>query len=158
MEGKQIFEHPFCRQLTQSREQADANTRRRVKANDPVAMREMGMSLCDEEDFEAAIEYWTKAAGLGDIEAHYQLSDLYNDGLSVEADIKMEVYHLEEAAIGGHSIARHDLGVVELNFGRKERAAKHFIIAANVGNKESIKELMKLYTTGVVTKEDSLDC
>jgi TPR repeat protein len=69
-------------------------------------------------------------------------------------DIKKEAYHLEEAAIGGHCNARHNLGCVELDFGRKERAVKHFIIAANLGNEKSIEKLMKFYVEGLICKQD----
>lgn len=36
-----------------------------------------------------------------------------------EADIVKVYNHLKEAAIAGHPIARHNLGVVELEIGRR---------------------------------------
>jgi hypothetical protein len=54
-------------------------------------------------------------------------------GLGVEKYNKKETYHLEEAAIAGNLIARHNLGANEWNTGNKERAMKHYIIAANSG-------------------------
>ena len=53
-------------------------------------------------DFDSAFEYFTKAADLGDAEAHYRLAQLYLQGLGVENDEEKEMYHVEEAAIGGH--------------------------------------------------------
>ena len=66
----------------------------------------------------------------------------------------MAVYHAEEAAIGGHPEARYNLGVHEWNNGSMERALKHFIIAANLGDDKSVEILMKGYSRGVVIKED----
>ena len=50
-----------------------------------------------EGDYDGAFEYHTKAAGLGDADAHYQLSVSYRDGNGVEKDKKKELHHLEEA-------------------------------------------------------------
>jgi TPR repeat protein len=44
---------------------------KRVEANDPVALSEMGLKLYLEGDFDSTFEYLKKAAELGDIEAHY---------------------------------------------------------------------------------------
>ena len=72
-----------------------------------------------------AIEYWTKAAGLGDAGARYQLSVAYQLGQCAEKDEEKEVYHnLEEAAIGGHVDARYNLGVKDANNGK---IVKHWI-------------------------------
>jgi len=38
---------------------------------------------------------------------------MYYEGQGVEKDKKKDVYHLEQAAIGGHPNARHNLGVVK---------------------------------------------
>jgi TPR repeat protein len=71
--------------------------------------------------------------------AHYNLSLRYAEGKGVERDPKKEVYHLEEAAIGGDPQARYNLAAHEWNNvvhergrnGRRiERAMKHWIIAA----------------------------
>ena len=75
----------------------------------------------------------------------------------MEKDIKKEVYHLEEAAIGGHPSARHNLGCIEMENGRFERARKHFIIAANLGNEKSLKAVRELYAFGHASKEDDAD-
>jgi TPR repeat protein len=52
----------------------------------------------------------TKAAELGDVAAHHSLAIMYHHGHGVEKDEKKKIYHWEEAAIGGHSWARHCLG------------------------------------------------
>jgi TPR repeat protein len=53
-----------------------------------------------------ALEYWTTSAELGDAEAHHNLSCFYRKGQGFKKDEKKEMYHLEEAAIGGHPGAR----------------------------------------------------
>ena len=67
------------------------------------------------------------------------------------------MYHLEQAAIGGHHMARHNLGCYDWGNGRFERARKHFIIAANLGNEKSLGNIKDLYTYGHASKEDYAD-
>ena len=91
---------------------------------------------------------------MGDMGAHYYLSHMYADGHGVERDLKKKVYHLEEAAIGGHPNARHNLGVCEWNSGKKERAMKHFIIAAKLGQDEALDKVKQGFQVELVSKED----
>jgi TPR repeat protein len=103
---------------------------------------------------DGAIEYWTKAAALGDIVAHLNLSHMYRKGLCVEKDEKKELHHLEQAAIGGNPSARYNLGCYEGERFKHERAVKHWIIAANLGDDDSMKKLKKGFKVGLVSKED----
>ena len=91
---------------------------------------------------------------MGHAEAHYQLADLYRNGLCVEKDRGREIHHLEEAAIGGHPYARYNLGCHEWHNDNKERAVKHWIISANLGDDASIKALMNEFRSGIVSKDD----
>ena len=127
---------------------------KRIAVNDPVALREMGKKHHSDGDYGSAFQYWTKAAELGDVDAHYELSVLYHKGEGVEKDEKKELYHLEEAAIGGHLNARHILACEEWNKDRIDRAVKHFIIAANLGYDGAIQDLKDCYAHGLVSKED----
>jgi tetratricopeptide (TPR) repeat protein len=145
---------PFCREPEADDEGHIKRMMKRVKANDPAAMCFIGMKHYLEYDNDTAIEYLTKAAELGDLDAHYQLALLYRDGEGVEKDDEKEVYHSEKAAIGGHPDARHNLACIEHKNGRTERAVKHFIIAANLGYEDSMKNLWKYYANGYITKED----
>jgi TPR repeat protein len=135
-------------------EEFDKRMMKRVKANDPAAFCQMGAYRYNERDHGSAIEYWAKAAELGGVEAHYQLGYMYGDGKGVEKDEEKAVYHWEKAAIGGHPDARHILGCVEYDNGNMGRSVKHFIIAANLGNENSMKELWEHYAKENVTKED----
>ena len=145
----------FCREpVANSDEEADKRLMKRIKKNCPVAMCQMGKARREEGDYDGAYDYWKKSAELGNADAHYQLSVMYRTGHGVEKDEKKNIYHSEEAAIGGHPMARHNLGCFEGNNGRIERARKHFIIAANIGFRESLDNLRDLYAAGHASKEE----
>jgi hypothetical protein len=144
---------PFCREPVKDDENKK-RTMKRVKANDPAALRQKGMEYYQNKEYDAAFEHLTKAAELGNDDAHYQLGLLYRDGEGVEEDEEKAVYHWEKAAIAGHPQARHNLGYYEEENGNMERAVKHFIIAANLGYDYSMKELWKHYSGGTITKEN----
>ena len=146
---------PFCREVVAPKEEEHIERlMKRIEANDPVALCIMGTRRLKDGDYTAAFEYWSRAAALGDVKGHYQLSTLYHYGQGVEKDEKMERHHLTVAAIGGHSLARHNFGALEGRNGQYNRAAKHFIIAAKLGRDESLKCVKELYKTGHVSKED----
>jgi hypothetical protein len=146
---------PFCREIVPyTQEEADRNEMKRVKANDPNALYYVGKKLYDEGDYEGATECSTKAAKLGDVTAHYHLSQFYHKGEGVEKDEKKEIHHLEEAAIGGHALARFNLGFEEGRNGRAERAVKHWIIAAKLGYDGALETLKKGFMKGFVRKDD----
>jgi len=121
--------------VPKTQDEMEKDEMRRVEANDPVALRvrEVGKKRYKEGDYGDAFKYFTHATELGDVDAQYNLSVLYYKGEGVEKNAEKEVYHLEEAAIGGHHLARHNLAIVEKENGRTDRAIKHFIIAAKLG-------------------------
>ena len=130
-EGGGKLEHrcPFCREPVPSKiEECDKQRMKRIEANDPVALCEEGVKQYVKADCSSAFEYFTRAAELGDVEAHNSLSYMYRDGHGVEKDRGKAIYHLEEAAIGGHPDARFNLGCEEDESGNIERAVKHYII------------------------------
>ena len=91
---KRIPKCPFCRHLCgQSKEKIERRRKERFEANDPFALREAGRTHFYDGDHKRAFEYWTKAAKLGDAKSHYQLSELYTDGLGVERNKKKVIYH-----------------------------------------------------------------
>lgn len=148
----------FCREPTAtSGEEADKRILERIKKKCPVAMREMGKKGFNKGDYDTAFKYYTNAAELGDAGAHYYLSFMYHLGDGVEKDTKNARYHAEQAAIAGHPNARYNLGAEEMNNGNFDRAVKHFIIAANLGDSESLKCLKMLYTGGDASKKDYAD-
>ncbi len=149
------FRCPFCREPLPKTKEMNQNRMKRVKANDPFALQWAG-GLCHHEgDIEGAIQYWTKAAELGEMDAHFNLSLMYQRGEGVEKDQKKVIYHLEEAAIGGHPEARYNLGVYEKDGdgGSYDKAVKHFIIAANLGYDDALDTLKDCFLNGLVSKE-----
>ncbi len=154
-EGVLKYACAFCREPIELEKKEYAKRRiKRVEANDPLAMRREGVDEYEKGNHNGAFKYIKKAAQLGDAEAHYQLSGFYLRGKGVEKDVEKKIYHLEEAAIGGHPTARYDLGILELTNDNPERAVKHIIIAAKQGHDDSTKELMDAFKDGLISKED----
>ena len=157
-ESEEGLEHrcAFCREpLPKSQEEHNKQVMKRVKKNDdPVATTEMGKRYYAENEYGKALKYFTKAAGMGDLEAHCCLGDSYRTGEGVEKDMKKAVYHWEKAATGGHPDARHNLANYDIMNGRPDRAAKHNIIAANLGCDMSLKPIKDLFVEGVVSKDE----
>ncbi len=160
-QGMETGRCPFCREPVKNTQeeglQNEENKKmfmERVKANDPFAISVMGKKCDDEGDYEGAIQYWMKAAELGNMDAHYNLSCMYHEGRGAEKDLKRAFEHLEEAAIGGHPLARSNLGFYENQNGRMDRAFKHWIIAAKLGHNNALEAVKKGFVHGRVSKED----
>ena len=153
------FKCPFCRYAMDRSESAEDRinlTKRRADANDPAALYDLGGMYHREGDYVSAFECFSKAVALGNYApAHRHLFVMYESGEGVEkVNNKKMVYHLEEAAIGGDLIARHNLGYMEELLGNMGRAVKHWIIAANMGHDKSLGSLKKYYRKGLVSKDD----
>eukprot|EP00984_Skeletonema_dohrnii_P002487 scaffold862_cov76-Skeletonema_dohrnii-CCMP3373.AAC.5 len=146
--------HPVAKTKEAWKEENKKGRMKRVEANDPVATRELGGKYYDAEDYGRATKYWRKATELGDVVAHYQMSVMYREGNCVQKDTKKSIYHAEQAAIGGHLMARYNLGCIEMINGRIQRAVRHHIIAASLGFDHSLEWLRKNYAAGNVQKED----
>ena len=145
---------PFCREpVPKTNKERYKQMMKRVEANDPVAVRVEASNKYNKGHYSRAFTYWTQVAELGDANAHFRLSCLYRDGRGVEKDEGKKIYHLEEAVIGGHPDARHNLGNHEWSNGNFERAVQHFVIAATQGNDRSIKWLINLFKEGHVSKD-----
>ncbi len=145
---------PFCRNSMLGTEEYDKRRMERIAANDPVALHQEGVEQYEKGDHKSAFGYHAKAAEFGSAEAHYKLALMYNKGHGVEKDKAKEVHHLEEAAVGGHPVARFLLGSEEWRNGNTEKAVKHWIIAAAQGYDNSIKRLMEAFKMGFVSKEE----
>ena len=128
---------------------------KRLEVDDPVVLRYLGTQRLNEGDYKGAFGYWTRAAELGDIDAHYQLSVMYQCGHGVARDKEKEVHHLEKAAIAGYPAAIYNLGIIEIEKSSQyDRAVKYFTIAANLGHNDSLAAIKKCYQNGKVSKDD----
>ena len=83
---------PFCRHptVTATEEEENKMILKRVEANDPVAIAQVGREHCVRGEFGTAFEYLTKAVELGDVNARYNLSLLYRKGGGVEKHMEKE--------------------------------------------------------------------
>jgi hypothetical protein len=145
----------FCREPTPKSEgEAFKNIMKRIKKNDPVAMTEKGKQHEKKGHCGKALEYYIKAAELGDAAAHFCLGCSYNKGKGVEKDDEKAVHHWEQAAIGGHPSARVLLASHVMENDRFEIAAKHYIIAAKLGHDDSLDMIKEFFIGGIVSKED----
>ena len=68
---------------------------KRIAANDPFVLQQIGAKHLTEGDFESAFKYFTKAVELGDVHAHFCICEMYLNGEGVEKDEKKEIHHLE---------------------------------------------------------------
>ncbi len=114
----------------------------------------MGRTHYGEGDFGRALEYYTKAAELGHVEAHCCLASFYYRGNGVEEDVEKAIHHLEKAAIGGHPGARSLLAFEETKNGRFDRAVKHLNISTNLGCNDSLTLTKDLFIQGIVSKDE----
>jgi len=133
--------------------------KKRMKLNDSEAFHELGNSYYRggmglPQDNRKAFELWKRGAELGSITAHYCLGIVYRTGRGVDIDKERAAYHMKLAAIGGHEVARHALGMIELESGNIDRAMKHFMIAARSGFDESLKGVGEGCKGGFVTKDE----
>jgi hypothetical protein len=146
---------PFCREpAPKTKQELVKRNMKRVEMNVPFALYQEGGRQFNKGKYQRAFDYFTKAAALGNMEAHFQLALMYKQGKGVEKDKGKEFHHTKEAAVGGHPGARYNLGWNEMNNGNSERAAKHYIIAATQGDDGSIKELLNMFKEGLVEKEE----
>ena len=145
---------PFCRSPSAlSEEQHMKFTMERAAVNCPVALRQLGVIAHTEGKHAEAVKYLKRGVDLGDIDSNYQIAVLYGAGKGVEKDEKKRIKHLETAAIGGHPGARIDLASIETNKYRPDRAIKHLIIAAKLGEEVGVKHLKDYYEQGMLKKE-----
>jgi len=152
---------PFCRAtVPKNVEEAMGRARERAeKYNDPEAILLLGYQYQFgrygiTRDYKKAVGYYRSASELGSAEAHFQLGKMYYHGNGVELDKKMAVDHWKIAAIMGHDLARHNLGVNEYCNGNVKCAMRHFMMSAKCGHNESLNEVKKGYMAGMVTKHD----
>ena len=75
------------------------------------------------------------------VKSHFSVAAMYAEGDYVEKDKKKAKHFMELAAIGGHPTARYNLGSDDIHNGKPERAVKHRIIGAKLGDDVSMKAL-----------------
>ena len=148
---------PFCRTPTPDESQVLAMVRKRVDKGDPAATYHLGTQYQYgqyglEKDLTKAVELYERAAELGLKEAHYNLGCLYAKGTGVEKNTAKARLHYEAAAIKGDFMARYNLGREEWKAGNHDLALQHFVIAAKLGDRDSLDEVKDMFMDGLATK------
>ena len=153
-----MFDCPFCRTPTPDNDADElAMVQARVEKKDPVAILVLGKKyyfgeLGLQKDMRRAVELYTKAAELGSVEALFDLGNACYNGEGVERDKVKAAEFYEKAAMQGHARTRHALGCIEVNRGNHDRAARHFLISAKMGLRESVQIIKKDFIAGHATK------
>ena len=106
------------------------------------------------QDRTKALELWHRAAKLGHTVSYFSIGNAYYFGRGVERDEKKANHYWELAAMGGDIVARHNLGVLEGHAGNMSRALKHHMIAAGVGDNDSLKLIKQKFMNGDATKDE----
>ncbi|EJK44207.1 hypothetical protein THAOC_37276 [Thalassiosira oceanica] len=150
---------PFCRTPFQNMDAAIlALVQKRVDAKDPKATEYLAQSYYSgdhglEIDVPRAIELWTEAAHLGDMDAHFKLGVIYYHGVKgAEQDVGRGVRHWQHATIQGHPESRHDLGSHEYDNGNHELGVRHWMISAKMGYERSLNKIKDVFMEGHATK------
>ncbi|EJK71684.1 hypothetical protein THAOC_06852 [Thalassiosira oceanica] len=150
---------PFCRTPLPKRGAAAvlALIRKRVDARDPKATEILAHAYCHGEhglmqDVPRAIQLWTEAANLGDLNAHYKLGFRFCKGDGVEKDVARGVRHWQRAAMQGHPDSRFELGCHEYDSGNHELAVRHWMISAKMGDEDSLNRIKAMFMKGHATK------
>ena len=151
---------PFCRanRLVNDADTALAMIRARVEKKDPVAINLLGDKYCHgglglQMDLRKAVELYTDAAELGSIDALHHLGFAYYHGEGVEQDKAKGIEFYKNAAIQGKVGSRHRLGCCEIDKGNYDRAARHLLISAKMGRKESLLAITRMFMVGFATIE-----
>ena len=110
-----------------------------------------------EKDVTRAVELFERAAELGVKDAHFFVGCLYGQGVDVEKDTAKAIRHWEAAAVKGQNIARYNLGIFEGNARNYDLSLQHFVIAAKLGDQDSLNEVKKMFMDGLATKADYAD-
>ena len=130
----------------------------RVEKKDPDAINFLGEQYCFgilglEKDIRRAVELWSKAAELGSIQALFSLGVAYYNGDGVQQDEAKADEFCQNAAMRGDVESRYNLGVIERKENNHDRAVKHFLISAKMGDNDSFETIKEYFMTGDATKE-----
>ena len=150
---------PFCRESLAGHEREVLEMiMKRVAVRDPEAICHLGDLHIEgiyglEKSDSRAVELWTEAAELGSTKAHHKLGIAYHDGrCGVPVDKAKGLRFLESAAMEGEVESRHGLGLIELEYGKNDRAIRHLLISAKMGYKPSLDKIKEMFARGLATR------
>ena len=123
------------------------------EAGDTKAPRYLGFLYESAEDYENALAYFEKAAGIGDVTANYYAGKYYLEGLGTELNYETAIEYLNKAAsnekvVPGVANARYLMGTIyENGYGVEAdtaKAAEWYQQAADNGSEEAKAALENL--------------
>jgi TPR repeat protein len=134
---------------------------KRVDDNDAEAICQLGhMYFYGEEgfinkDIDKAIKLLLRAAELESAKAYKYntLGAAYCNGEGVSKDETKGKQYFEKAAMAGCVTSRFNLGVLEFNAGRFDRATKHWLIGAISGDLNAVNGIKKVMGMGKATRD-----
>jgi len=157
-EGKDLC--AFCRTaLPRSCEEEVKRVKKLMESNNACAFLRLAsyyaQGVCGlTQNYQKANELYLKGGELGCADAYYNLGQSFSNGTGMVVDLKKAQQYWELAAMGGHVEARHNLGVWEQRAGNISRAFKHYIMAAKLGDKDSLGAVKDGYKNEIVTKDE----
>jgi TPR repeat protein len=147
---------PFCNSNRSDKtdEERVEEMMKRVEANDAASICMLATHYYQgraglQQDHTKAMELHARAAELGYSKAHCNLGMIYHEG----GDLKKAKFLNKAAAMLGNEIARYNVGLLEYNSGNKERAIKHWTIAASAGHYDAMHQLRIMFEKGAVSRE-----
>jgi len=159
-EGKMKPLCAFCREpIGVSKKVHIDRVKKRIGMKDALACHRLGQAYSNGEwglprNSKKAFELYVQAVKNGVTEGYISISSAYQSGEGVGKDLAKAMYYCKLAAIGGHEIARNNLGSTVSRQGNNIRAMKHFKIAARAGFDHSMKVIGQGYKHGYVTKNE----
>ena len=154
-----MFDCVFCRSPCPDDDSAIlAMIQARVKKKDPAAIHHLGQKyffgrLGLQKDMRKAAVLWIEAVELGSIDALYSLGLAYDEGEGVEQNETKAAEFYTKAAMQGHVDSRYNLGCIEGKKGNHDRAVRHLLISAKVGDRDSVDNIREAFMRGHATKE-----
>ena len=130
----------------------------RVEKKDPAAIYFLGKqyffgALGLPKDVRKAAELYAKAAEIGSVEALHSLGLADYRGEGVQEDETKAVEFYKKTAMQGHVESRCKLGCFESQKGNFDRAVRHFLISAKMGDKLSLENIKNAFMRRIATKE-----
>ncbi|KAF9153946.1 hypothetical protein BG015_002252 [Linnemannia schmuckeri] len=112
-----------------------------------------GRGVC--QDYRAAMDRYTKAAGQENADAQCNIGQLYHNGHGVNLDYTLAVHWYQKAINQGHTRAKYNLGTIYQGYYRDyAKAAACFLEAANEGFAPAQCSLGSLHQRGSGVPQD----
>ena len=151
---------PFCRSPGPTEDGSELKQLQKlVEKNNALAIQALAVYCYRgaegfQKDLSKAIELYLKAGELGCVDGYFNLGIAYETGNGVEKDVTKARHYYELAAIGGSVNARYNVAQLDLEEGNRERASKHLLIGARVGDEACLRAVRNCFVDGFVTKDE----